>query len=313
MRIENYISDLLYRYECVIVPGFGAFLTHKKSSSVHHSTNAFYPPSKIISFNEQLNTNDGLLPRYIASVENISFEQALDKLEQLVDFWKSQLLKGEEINLKNIGAFKYTPEAKIQFEPSYHLNYYTPSFGLGSFVAPLISREVLKEEVEEIEEKIPVLFTPEKRRRKPYLRYAAIALIAISLGTTGFIFFQQYKNEQLQLAEEEAVEKVEQTIQRATFFDAEPVLLPSVKLKVTKEFAKYHIIAGAFRIEANAIKKVKQLQNKGFEAQQIGVNRYGLHQVSYGGFNDVSNALQFLREVRNNESSEAWLFKADTE
>ena len=180
-------------------------------------------------------------------------------------------------------------------------------------MAPLISREVLKEEVEEIEEKIPVLFTPEKRRRKPYLRYAAIALIAISLGTTGFIFFQQYKNEQLQLAEEEAVEKVEQTIQRATFFDAEPVLLPSVKLKVTKEFAKYHIIAGAFRIEANAIKKVKQLQNKGFEAQQIGVNRYGLHQVSYGGFNDVSNALQFLREVRNNESSEAWLFKADTE
>ncbi|MEC8884654.1 MAG: SPOR domain-containing protein, partial [Bacteroidota bacterium] len=32
MHFSNYISDLLYRYECVIVPGFGAFLAHRVSA-----------------------------------------------------------------------------------------------------------------------------------------------------------------------------------------------------------------------------------------------------------------------------------------
>jgi nucleoid DNA-binding protein len=312
MRIENYISDLLYRYQCVTIPGYGAFLTHRKSSRVHDSTNAFYPPSKIVSFNEQLHTNDGLLARYITDIEHISFEEAIEKLENLVVFWKTQLNKGEEVVLKNIGSFKYTPEGKLQFEPSYHLNYHTPSFGLSSFVSSSITREVLKKEVEEIEENVPVLFTPERRSRKPYLRYAAIAAITIALGATSYLFFQNYREQQIQLVEEQAVEKVEKTIQRATFFDTEPVLLPSVELKVAKELSKYHIIAGAFRFKANADRKVKQLRAKGFDARQIGMNRYGLHQVSYGSFNEVPEALQFLRKIKRTESSEAWLFVAET-
>ena len=31
MQLATYISDLLYRYECVIIPGFGAFLTQYQS------------------------------------------------------------------------------------------------------------------------------------------------------------------------------------------------------------------------------------------------------------------------------------------
>ena len=29
MDITKYISDLLYRYDCVIIPGFGGFITNK--------------------------------------------------------------------------------------------------------------------------------------------------------------------------------------------------------------------------------------------------------------------------------------------
>ena len=52
MQLETYISDLLYRYDCVTVPEFGAFLTQRKSATVHDSTNAFYPPKKVLSFSE---------------------------------------------------------------------------------------------------------------------------------------------------------------------------------------------------------------------------------------------------------------------
>ena len=39
MQLETYISDLLYRYDCVTVPEFGAFLTQRKSAEVHETAN----------------------------------------------------------------------------------------------------------------------------------------------------------------------------------------------------------------------------------------------------------------------------------
>ena len=73
MQLETYISDLLYRYECVTVPEFGAFLTQRVPAVINDATNAFYPPKKNLSFNEQIQKNDGLLARYIADVEKIPF------------------------------------------------------------------------------------------------------------------------------------------------------------------------------------------------------------------------------------------------
>jgi len=35
MKIEQYISRLLYRYQCVTVPGFGAFLTEIQPAQLH--------------------------------------------------------------------------------------------------------------------------------------------------------------------------------------------------------------------------------------------------------------------------------------
>ncbi|NER13203.1 SPOR domain-containing protein [Leptobacterium flavescens] len=311
MRVENYISDLLYRYQCVTVPGFGAFLTNKKPAQIHKSTNAFYPPTKELSFNAQLVSNDGLLAKHIAGVEGKSYEEVLEKLESLVVSWKNLLERKEKLSIKNIGELWLNDEAKIQFRPSYHLNYLTSSFGLSSFVSPQITREVLKEEVEEIEEKTPILFTPEKRTQRPYLRYAAIGLIALSLGAAGFKVYKDQEQKHIQLVDQKAQEKVEKTIQEATFFDADPLSLPSITLDVKKEVLKYQIVAGAFRIEANADKKVAQLRDKGYDAQRIGKNRFGLHQVVYASFTDVDEALSYLRKVKRTESRDAWLLVSE--
>ena len=125
MQLETYISDLLYRYECVIVPDFGAFLTQRESAKVHESTNAFYPPKKVLSFNEQIQKNDGLLVHYIADVEKIPFEAALNKIQKRIKSLKSYLIQGETLSFENIGELFLNNESKIQFEPSYHLNYLT--------------------------------------------------------------------------------------------------------------------------------------------------------------------------------------------
>ena len=310
MQLETYISDLLYRYECVTVPNFGAFLSQHVSATVHESTNAFYPPKKQLSFNEQIQTNDGLLAHYIADVEKIPFESALQKIAKKVNTLKKYLAEGEILTFENIGDLKLNNEEKIEFNPSYHLNYLTDAFGLSQFVSPAVTREVYKEQAETLEEAIPVAFTPKERKNRPYLKYAAVALIALTVG--GFAIGNNYVSdvkEHNQLAQEEANDALENRIQEATFSINNP--LPAVTLNVNKQTGSYHIVAGAFRIESNCINKVKELQDLGFNARKIGMNKYGLHQVAYSSFSDRNEAINALRTIKKNNDANAWLLVKD--
>ena len=91
MDIVSHINELLFRYECVIIPGFGAFLTHHQSAYTDTETNAFMPPSKTLSFNRQLQTNDGLLAAHLAKVYGLSYQEALQDLREQVQIWIAQL------------------------------------------------------------------------------------------------------------------------------------------------------------------------------------------------------------------------------
>jgi len=310
MGTEHYIEELLYRYNCVVVPEFGAFLTQMKSAVIHQSTNTFTPPTKIISFNEQLSSNDGLLVSYMANGENMTYEDMLMQTHKKAKEWNKQLRAGKRLELSNIGELWLNREGKIQFQPSYQVNYLTSSFGLSSFVSMPVIREVLKEEVVELEEKIPFIITPEERKKstfRPYLKYAAILLLALSTGLTGFRFYNEAVTTQ-QLVQEEAQELVSKNIQEATFFNSNPLELPALKLEVIKrKRGNHHIIAGAFRVQKNADKKVRQLHRRGFKATYLGINKYGLHQVTYGSFENPQEALRFLKKIKRTESQDAWL------
>ena len=305
MQLETYISDLLYRYECVTVPEFGSFLTQRVSAKIHESTHAFYPPKKVLSFNEQIKQNDGLLARYIADVEKIPFETALQAIGKRVKTLKSYLVQGETLSFDNIGELSLNNEGKILFQPSYHLNYLTDAFGLSQFVLPEVTREVLKEEAQEVEKIIPIAVTPEKRKSKPYLRYAAVALIALTLGgfASSYYYVDQVEQHNL-MAEQEAQQALEHKIQEATFVIENP--LPAITLNVSKQTGNYHVIAGAFRIEENAQKKIDQLKDLGFKARAIGVNNYGLHEVAYDSYQTREEALKALHQIKTSNNKDAW-------
>lgn len=306
MQLQAYISDLLYRYDCVTVPEFGAFLTQKTSATINEANNTFYPPKKMVSFNEQIQQNDGLLAHYIADVEKIPFEVALNKIAKRVKHLKSNLTQGETILFTNIGELKFNEEGKILFEPSYHLNYLTDAFGLSEFVSPAVTREIYKKEVESIEKVIPLNVTLEKRKTRPYLKYAAVALIALTVG--GFMASNYYVNNietHNQLAQEQATQQLESKIQEATFVIENP--LPAITFKVTKQTGNYHIVAGAFRVEENCDKKIAQLKADGFKARKIGANKYGLHQVVYSSHETRLEALKELSNIKKSHNKDAWL------
>ncbi|MFT5736315.1 MAG: nucleoid DNA-binding protein [Maribacter sp.] len=315
MVLEHYISELLYRYNCVAVPTFGAFLTQKTSARINDNTNTFFAPTKSIGFNQQLTSNDGLLVSHIAEAEKTSFETVLSSIEEIAKQWKAQLATGEKLDLKHIGLLWPNAEGKIQFQPYLEVNYLTSSFGLAPFNAIPVIREVLKEEIIAIEEKIPFIISLEQRESisfRPYLKYAAILLLALSTGLTGFRFYNNgLLNEQV--ARQDAQNQVTKQIQEATFFNTTPLELPTVNVNAisvrdkTVATAKHHIIAGAFRVKANADGKIVSLQNKGYNAAYYGTNAYGLHMVTYDRSNNAQEALEALRAIKRSESSDAWL------
>ena len=299
MQVAHSIEELLYRYNCVIMPGFGAFLTQRKSATIHQTTNAFYPPSKVLSFNEQLSSNDGLLVSHLVQIEKSSYDEMLKKVELISSQWKAELKENKRLTLPNIGELWLNKAGKIQFQPSYQVNYLTSSFGMSSFVSIPMIREVLKEEVQELEERIPFVITPEKREKFAighYLKYAAVILLALSAGFTGYRFFSgNTLNEQL--AQKAVQEQVTKKIQEATFFSNAPLELPALTLTVENKTktAVHQIIAGAYRLQENADKKVSELKAKGYDSQYIGVNKYGLHLVTFGGYDDAETALLNLK------------------
>lgn len=308
MTIANYINDLLYRYECVILPGFGAFITQRQPARIYASTNEFYPPQKSVSFNRQLVKNDGLLANHISEAENISYDSAIEKLNFYVQDLQIVLQKNKVVNFQNIGSFTLTEDDKLQFEPAAQTNYLKEAFGLSSFASEKILRESYKKQAEELEEKAPIAFTPERRSRKTasFVKYAAVGLVAIGLsGFAGLNIYSEQVNEHNVAEQQKAAHQLEDQIQKATFVIDNP--LPAVTFKVDKQSGNYHIIAGAFRLEENAEKKVQELRKEGYKARQIGANKYGLFQVVYSSHEARLDALRTLREVKNNSNPGAWL------
>jgi hypothetical protein len=305
MQLEIYIKDLLYRYDCVVVPNLGAFLTQRVSAKIHDSTHTLYPPKKLLSFNEQLQKNDGLLANYIAEVEKIPYNKAIHKIAKQVKSIKSYLIEGETIQFEHIGDLMLNTDSNIVFEPSNHINFLTDSFGLSHFNSAEVSRDAYKKDIEVFEEKVPLVITQEKRSGS-WLKYAAAAVIILSLG--GFGGYQYYSNSiesHNQIAQEEANAQLDEKVQEATFVISNP--LPAITLNVEKQTGNYHVVAGAFRIQSNSVKKVNQLRTKGYKARVIGKNRYGLHEVVYSSFETRDEATKALYKIRREHNRDAWL------
>lgn len=325
MKIAQYIKELLYRYECVVIPGFGAFLAQRKPAEIHQSTHAFYPPKKSLSFNRQLIENDGLLTNYVSKAENVSYEKASERVNHFTVELLESLKQHHEVVLEDLGTF-VLQNGKALFQPFYHHNLLLDSFGMTSFTSAEIERQsaaVTQEPAvaaEKASDKKVVPISSEKHqktseentrkipstKRSSYLKYAAVGIIA--LGISGLVGANWYGNsvENHNLAEQQkADQQMEQKIQRATFVIDTP--LPEIIFKVTTQTGKYHIVAGAFRNEENAVKKLDELKTKGFKARQIGVNKWGLHQVIYESHENRLEALKALRNIKHSYNNAAWL------
>lgn len=306
MNIESYIAQLLYRYQCVTVPGFGAFLTEIQSAQLIENSHSFFPPKKMISFNVNLKSNDGLLANHIAQAEKTSYEYAVSAIQYEVFSWKKTLQDQGLFSIKNVGDFSVNADNNLIFTPYDQTNYLTNSFGLTPFVSPVVKREIFEQKIEALSEKEVIAFEPEAKTSKSYLKYAAIFVLGLGLtGGIGYPVYQQQLANETIIVEQSVQKQVQNKIQEATFFIESPIA--PVTLTVKEEKMSYHIMAGAFRDEKNAQNVFKQLSNKGFKARRIPQNKHGLFPVVYGSYATFAEAEKARQEILKNENPDAWV------
>lgn len=309
MKLAQYISHLLYRYQCVTVPEFGSFLTETHSARLHPGSRTIYPPKKTVSFNALLKKNDGLLVHHISQYMQIPYDDAVRLIQEEVSLWKKTLNDNNTLELKNIGEIRLNTEGNLVFTVIDNTNYLIESFGLAPVVSPIIRRSVAIENTEEViateKESVPIQLTPTKKPNYSFVRYGVAAALLIAGGLFADNLYKNHVIEETRLVEHNVQEKIQQKIQEATFVLDLPKSEPLTFI-IKEEKLYYHIIAGAFRDEANAEKEVLSLKEKGYKAKVLDKNRFDLYPVVYQSYKTYEEAQEKSREIRKT-NPEAWL------
>lgn len=174
-RLDKHIEILLLSNDCVIVPELGGFMAHYVPAR-YDEDDMFIPPTRTLGFNPQLVMNDSLLAQAYVEAYDISFPEAIRRIEDDVNELRQILEQDEEFNLSSIGRLFYNIEGKLEFEPC-SAGILTPwLYGLNSFMfktlsevesQPRLIQTVVKEETQVVQKESPV--SPIENDKQPEL------------------------------------------------------------------------------------------------------------------------------------------------
>ncbi len=117
IELERHIEILLLDCDCVIVPGFGGFVAHHRDARFDEADNMFLPPLRTLGFNPKLNMNDSLLVQSYVEAYDISYPEALARIETEVDELKRNINKDGYYEFENLGLVSLNSQGGYLFEP----------------------------------------------------------------------------------------------------------------------------------------------------------------------------------------------------
>lgn len=332
--METYISDLLYRHDCVIIPGLGGIITNYRSAQIHPVSHTLRPPSKSIRFNVNLQEDDGLLANYVSSCESISFASAQIKIERFVSSIQNDLQHKKEARLPKIGVLSVDINGIISFEPDLKVNYLPDAFGLEAIQSPAILRKSkgidLSKQIYQGAKSIEA--------RKTSFNWKVAAVLIPLIGLSTYVSFQQeaisdkfanyaylnpfkekpaavyvprtmeIKEKRIELKETKITttpKTVLETVKANTEVKAKKTI-PAPSVKTTIVSKSFHLVAGCFSSKLNANNLVAKLKKEGFEASVIGQNENGLFRVAFQSCVSRELAVSEMKKLKDSGKS-TWL------
>jgi nucleoid DNA-binding protein len=297
MDITAFIRELLFSHDCVIVPGFGGFIGNYSPARIDKETSMFHPPVKQISFNRNLNHNDGLLVGKVSGSAGIPYGDARTIIDEFSAGIRKRLEKGERITFDTIGSFINNQEGNVEFEPDRSVNYHLDSWGLESYNFPQLERYDVRKRISGHIDKEPV----KRSITRKILWRAAVVVPILSLlvlvplrtslikgkveaSTLNPLATAEFEENRAAIDKDKEAQSVsaEQNIGN---LNVQP---PVITLQVEN---KYCIITGSFQHKENAEKQARILSAEGYLPEIIsGPN--GFYRVSAVKCPDLSCADQ---------------------
>lgn len=117
IELERHIEILLLSNDCVIVPDFGGFMAHHVDAHYDEEEGCFLPPQRTLGFNPQLKINDSLLAQSYVETYDISYPEAILRIEDEVNELKMHLQTKGIYEMSDIGTLEFNENGNYVFTP----------------------------------------------------------------------------------------------------------------------------------------------------------------------------------------------------
>lgn len=349
IELQRHIEILLLANDCVIVPEFGGFITHNVPARYDASDNSFLPPLRTLGFNPQLRMNDSVLAQSYVEAYDISYPEALRRIEAEVAELKQQLEEEGHYTLTDLGKLTVNQEGNYEFAPC-ESGVLSPNlYGLGSFSFKRLKDKVA-EEVEKPQTAVAseaTIVALQEQTEEPHLLEfsddeeddsSAISIkmtwirnaVAVAAAVVAFFFIATpVANSDLST---QTMSQLQHSIlyklipQDTTLPAMEPVAEAPVAEKVVKEApaaekvvaeepvaekpaVTYCIIVASQVKESNAELYVEKLKKNGYPNAYVYISNHVVRVVS-DEFASQAEAYKVLNKMNMNEEFyEAWVYK----
>ncbi len=339
MNISTHIINLLQLNEQVVVPGLGTFIVEYNTAKINSADNTFSPPSKKVIF-DSFTPDDSMLAEFISKNNSISFDEANLQIKEFVGSILTSIQKNNEYDIIGLGKFIITKESQIAFI-TFEKNFSDDHFGLPEFVASEIIRNNGKEKAQIITDRDKNKLDKKISFKRKIIKQAVtFSILFLIIGIIFFVFFftdlfrgnigdnkgvtdNILQNEKV--ATQENIPQIDNSNENAkkdTFIpEKQTIKEEHIKVEVKPEKEKvtqkvqrnqenYYLVAGSFKQEENAIKRVNELIAKGYKyAGVTRNNNKGLYIVYYGAYSNRNEAEKQQENIKKTENPETWILK----
>ncbi len=330
--LQIHIEYLLTQHDCVVVPGWGAFVVQHSEASFDNSL-CITAPRRWLSFNALLAHNDGILAHSVMNAEQCSYEAAMAYIGEQVSQWHNIVRQGNTVELEYIGSFRSQEDGSLLFAESNNAVVNSVLAMLPQIDMPMIS-DILSVEEEDnnaatTEQEITI--TWHRRAIQAIASVAAIVIFMLFIATpvdnfqpvndyaglvsTEILTQQEVAtNSDVSITQEEVVAAIEsaaieeetivcdhtaETLNSANTADETPL---QVNID-TNTPPRYILVIGSLPTQELAQKQIAEFAEKGV-SEHINIYEHnGRHRLYIDGYDTLSQAQERLDEINAQANS----------
>ncbi|SFL56311.1 hypothetical protein [Proteiniphilum acetatigenes] len=319
-QLISHIEFLLHDHNCVIIPDFGGFVVNTIPPQ-RDGIAAFHAPVCELVFNRDLTHNDGLLAQSYMKNDSMTFESAMQKVEQDVQMLKRRLREQYRVDMGKLGSFDMHDDKRFVYTP-------------GAFVRPALfglTQATLKPLIQ-MQPAVPVRKSENRQKwvRNTAITAASVAAVALlmfilpvsdttivrqsarMLSETGWL---QPKASQplnrIAMTDELVVNETEKAEEYSTTSNGMNIpAMDAVEQNVPDDLPRYYIVMGVYKGVESAQKTTELLLDEGFH-QTGWLERPDRIDVYAASFTDEAAAKVYLKEVHKKfpGHNDAWILK----